>query len=226
MPLVGDGSDISGGGPFQANTRIVAIIALTVAGVFVILGLGLSLLRALQQKAAERQLALAAQLQLAQDNHADGLGTTEVERTNSSKVPWLVVGPDGIELAIAHKVRVAPPTNLSDQDASKSPLAASNREAATLSMTTSTAGLLANMHQNLLTQPINADPTTETIQAVHWDPNSSPTFDQPLHVSQQQPNAPFVVSSAPVSSISAAHSNNADLFDVGCSAVQATDSHL
>ncbi|KAA6423385.1 MAG: hypothetical protein FRX49_06446 [Trebouxia sp. A1-2] len=179
MPLVGDGSDISGGGPFQANTRIVAIIALTVAGVFVILGLGLSLLRALQQKAAERQLALAAQLQLAQDNHADGLGTTEVERTNSSKVPWLVVGPDGIELAIAHKVRVAPPTNLSDQDASKSPL------------------------------PINADPTTETIQAVHWDPNSSPTFDQPLHVSQQQPNAPFVVSSAPVSSISAAHSNNA-----------------
>lgn len=54
MPLVGDGSDISGGGPFQANTRIVAIIALTVAGVFVILGLGLSLLRALQQKAAER----------------------------------------------------------------------------------------------------------------------------------------------------------------------------
>ena len=54
MAFSGDGPDISGGGPFQANTRIVAIIALTVAGVFVILGLGLSLLRALQQKAAER----------------------------------------------------------------------------------------------------------------------------------------------------------------------------
>lgn len=54
MAFVGDGPDTSGGGPFQANTRIVAIIALTVAGVFVILGLGLSLLRALQQKAAER----------------------------------------------------------------------------------------------------------------------------------------------------------------------------
>ncbi len=87
--------------------------------------------------------------------------------------------------------------------------AASNREAATLSMTTSTAGLLANMHQNLLTQPSNGDPTTETIQAVHWDPNSSPAFDQPLHVSQQQPNAPFVVSPAPFSSVSAAHRNNA-----------------
>jgi len=69
-----------------------------------------------------QQLALAAQLQLAQDNHANGRGATEVERTNSSKVPWLVVGPDGIELAIAHKVRVAPPTNLSDQDTSKAPL--------------------------------------------------------------------------------------------------------
>lgn len=54
MASVGDGPDISGGGPFQANTRIVAIIALTVAGVFVILGLGLSLLRALQQRAVER----------------------------------------------------------------------------------------------------------------------------------------------------------------------------
>jgi hypothetical protein len=54
MAFVGDGPDISGGGPFQANTRIVAIIALTVAGVFVFLGLGLSLLRALQQKAVER----------------------------------------------------------------------------------------------------------------------------------------------------------------------------
>ena len=69
-----------------------------------------------------QQLALAVQLQLAQDDHANGLGATEVERTNSSKVPWLVVGPDGIELAIAHKVRVAPPTSLSDQDTSKAPL--------------------------------------------------------------------------------------------------------
>jgi len=69
-----------------------------------------------------QQLALAAQLHLAQDDNTNGLGGTEVERTNSSKVPWLVVGPDGIELAIAHKVRVAPPTNLSDEDTSKVPL--------------------------------------------------------------------------------------------------------
>ncbi len=69
-----------------------------------------------------QQLALAAQLHLAQDDHANGLGATEVERTNSSKVPWLVVGPDGMELAIAHKVRVALPTSLSDQDTSKAPL--------------------------------------------------------------------------------------------------------
>ncbi len=62
-----------------------------------------------------QQLALAAQLHLAQDDHANGLGATEVERTNSSKVPWLVVGPDGMELAIAHKVRVALPTSLSDR---------------------------------------------------------------------------------------------------------------
>lgn len=41
-------------GPFNGNTRIVAVIALTVAGVFVFLGLILSLLRAIQQRAAER----------------------------------------------------------------------------------------------------------------------------------------------------------------------------
>ena len=51
----GDTPDITGGGgPFQANTRIVAIIALTVAGVFVLIGLTLSLIRALQQRTAER----------------------------------------------------------------------------------------------------------------------------------------------------------------------------
>lgn len=53
MAFVGDSPDISGG-PFQANTRIVAIIALTVAGVFVCLGLALSVLRVLQQRAIDR----------------------------------------------------------------------------------------------------------------------------------------------------------------------------
>ena len=41
-------------GPFDGNTRIVAVIALAVAGVFVFLGLILSLIRAVQQRAAER----------------------------------------------------------------------------------------------------------------------------------------------------------------------------
>lgn len=41
-------------GPFDGNTRIVAVVALTVAGVFVFLGLVLSLIRAMQQRAAER----------------------------------------------------------------------------------------------------------------------------------------------------------------------------
>lgn len=41
-------------GPFNGNTKIVAVIALTVAGVFVFLGLVLSLIRAMQQRAAER----------------------------------------------------------------------------------------------------------------------------------------------------------------------------
>ena len=47
----GNGNDF---GPFDGNTRIVAVIALTVAGVFVFLGLILSLIRAMQQRAAER----------------------------------------------------------------------------------------------------------------------------------------------------------------------------
>ena len=52
--------DIGDPGPFQANTRVVAVIALTVAGVFVILGLTLSVLRALQQRAAERVRAASS----------------------------------------------------------------------------------------------------------------------------------------------------------------------
>ena len=46
--------DMGEASPFQANTRIVAVIALTIAGLFVFLGLALSLLRAVQQRAAER----------------------------------------------------------------------------------------------------------------------------------------------------------------------------
>ena len=46
-------------GPFNGNTRVVAVIALTVAGLFVFLGLILSLIRAMQQRAAERVCLLA-----------------------------------------------------------------------------------------------------------------------------------------------------------------------
>lgn len=62
MAFVGDSPDISGGGPFQANTRIVAIIALTVAGIFVFLGLALSVLRVLQQRAIDRVCSLRSHL--------------------------------------------------------------------------------------------------------------------------------------------------------------------
>lgn len=57
-----------------------------------------------------QQTAIAALLRSVQEHPADGSGAAGVERTNSSKVPWLVVGPDGIELAIAHKVRVGCPS--------------------------------------------------------------------------------------------------------------------
>lgn len=45
-----DGPD----GPFEANTRVVAVIALAVAGVFVVLGLALSIARAVQQRTLDR----------------------------------------------------------------------------------------------------------------------------------------------------------------------------
>lgn len=41
-------------GPFQANTRVVAVVALAVAGVFVLLGLILSIARAMQQRTLDR----------------------------------------------------------------------------------------------------------------------------------------------------------------------------
>lgn len=41
-------------GPFQANTRVVAVIALAVAGAFVLLGLVLSIARAMQQRTLDR----------------------------------------------------------------------------------------------------------------------------------------------------------------------------
>ena len=62
------------------------------------------------------------QARLAQGNAANGSGTPEVERTNSSKVPWLVVRPDGVELAIAHKVRLAPSSNDTDHKMAKATL--------------------------------------------------------------------------------------------------------
>lgn len=41
-------------GPFQANTRVVAVVALAVAGAFVLLGLVLSIARAMQQRTLDR----------------------------------------------------------------------------------------------------------------------------------------------------------------------------
>ena len=68
-----------------------------------------------------QQTAIAALLRSVQEHPADGSGAAGVERTNSSKVPWLVVGPDGIELAIAHKIRVGCPSSSTDQDTSNLP---------------------------------------------------------------------------------------------------------
>lgn len=127
-------------GPFDGNTRIVAVIALTVAGVFVFLGLILSLIRAMQQRAAERvclvgnkfarekfeapanlppvacasavcrtqhtsvqDLAAAMQQRVAQATTVHDDTVNNVERANSCKVPWLVVGPDGV-CSVAHKL--------------------------------------------------------------------------------------------------------------------------
>ncbi len=73
----------------------------------------------LMQDCVMQRLALAMQQRQAQGHPATASETAQVDRTNSSKVPWLVVGPDGIELAIAHKVRTAPSSNNTDSDAAK-----------------------------------------------------------------------------------------------------------
>ena len=170
-----------------------------------------------------QRLAQAIQQRLAAQNQtADGSSDTEIERTHSSKVPWLVVGPDGIELAIAHKERL-PRATTADNDQIKtaqvrtavcllcmarktasvlltrhaylplchhqcmcrsqayiqcpccSGLQFSNGPASLLSMTTSTAGLLSDMHHHLTSQPSNAESTSDSIQAIHW-----PNFGHPV----------------------------------------------
>ena len=62
-------------------------------------------------------VAVAVQQRLAQDGVTHDSDVYEVERTNSSKVPWLVVGPDG-NCSIAHKLRV----DRSSSDRKKQPL--------------------------------------------------------------------------------------------------------
>ncbi|KAL3148042.1 hypothetical protein ABBQ38_014331 [Trebouxia sp. C0009 RCD-2024] len=161
-------------GPFNGNTRIVAIIALTVAGVFVFLGLILSLLRAIQQRAAERALAAVLQQMLAQ---SPTVQEKHVERAHSSKVPWLVVSPDGV-CSVAHKLSVAPTDTSNDDAKHGKQLATKERAPASLTMTTSTAGLLANMHENIAQQPSNADSVYDTIHAFHGD-SSSYAVSQP-----------------------------------------------
>ena len=54
----------SADGPFQANTRVVAVVALAVAGAFVLLGLILSIARAMQQRTLDRvgKIQLAASI--------------------------------------------------------------------------------------------------------------------------------------------------------------------
>lgn len=54
-------NDYNDQGPFQANTRVVAVVALAVAGVFVLLGLILSIARAVQQRTLDRVMPEACQ---------------------------------------------------------------------------------------------------------------------------------------------------------------------
>jgi len=56
-------------------------------------------------------------------------------------------------------------------------------------MTTSTAGLLANMHQNLVAQPSTAESTSDSIQAIHWGSHSNPAGNQPLQLPHALPSA-------------------------------------
>ena len=64
-------------------------------------------------------LAIALQQRLAQESAANLSDAHEVQRTNSSKVPWLVIGPNGVELAVAHKIRVFPVANNTEQHPAK-----------------------------------------------------------------------------------------------------------
>ena len=55
---------------------------------------------------------------------------------------------------------------------------AKERAVAPISMTASTAGLLANMHVNITEQPSNADSVHDTIQAVHGGSTGSSVVTQ------------------------------------------------
>ena len=82
------------------------------------------------------------------------------------------------------------------------------RGVAPISMTTSTAGLLANMHGSITEQPSNADSVHETIQAFHGGSTSSSAVTQPSQSQQphQNESSPF----AAVSSESAAQNGAAN----------------
>lgn len=65
----------------------------------------------------------------------------------------------------------------SPHEATHACLQATKQQApASLSITTSTAGLLANMHESIAQQPSNADSEYDSIQAFHGDSSSSAVY--------------------------------------------------
>ena len=73
---------------------------------------------------------------------------------------------------------------------------ANQRENATLSMSTSTAGLLANMHGSIATQPSSAESASDAIQAFHGASTTS-SANQSLEMQHvQQPASPPSVSAS------------------------------
>lgn len=87
-------------------------------------------------------LAAAVQQRIAQGTGTHDNGIYEVERATSSKVPWLVVGPDGV-CSVAHKLRADP---IGQTEQSKSSLVRTSNCAAALYPACLLPGLHSSHH--------------------------------------------------------------------------------
>ena len=100
---------------------------------------------------------------------------------------------------------------------------ANQREGATLSMSTSTAGLLAHMHGSMASQPSNAESASDAIQAFHGASATSSTNRSLEMQHMQQPASPRSVAATP-SNESAGQITMADVRhsprDLSCSPAQ------